>query len=92
MTRVEECPKCKKAGSFHLKTVYNNRHRPYKYYSIAHYGGLSGKTRKIAWCYVVKEIPTGSPVIANKLERGDYLTHVGQTTNTIRWWDVNVFT
>ncbi|MFI5421787.1 MAG: hypothetical protein ACHQ1H_12530 [Nitrososphaerales archaeon] len=68
MTKEEECPRCKKPGSLHLKTVYNKQHRPFKYYYIAHYGGLSGRTRKISWCYIGKDGKKESPEGTNQKE------------------------
>jgi hypothetical protein len=66
MTKEEECPKCKKPGSCHFKTVYNKQHRPYRYFYIAHYGGLSGRTRKITWCYIGKDGINESREVTNK--------------------------
>jgi hypothetical protein len=68
MTKEKECPKCKKPGSRHLKTVYNKQHRKYKYFYIAHYSGLSGRTRKITWCYIGKEGINKSPELTSEKE------------------------
>ena len=59
------CPKCNLQGSLHTKkTIHGN------YWRIAHYIGLKGKTRKIKWCYIGKELPNNikEQVITQKQE------------------------
>jgi len=46
------CPKCNKRGSLQLKKTKHGN-----YWRVAHYIGLEGKTRKIQWCYIGKELP-----------------------------------
>jgi len=52
MTRVVNCPKCKKKGSLQPKKTKHGT-----YWRVAHYIGLRGETRRIKWCYIGKELP-----------------------------------
>jgi len=52
MTRVVKCPKCGKLGSLQPKKTKHGI-----YWRVGHYIGLKGKTRKIKWCYIGKELP-----------------------------------
>jgi hypothetical protein len=52
MSRVVNCPKCKEQGSLQPKQTKHGT-----YWRVAHYRGLEGKTRKIQWCYIGKELP-----------------------------------
>jgi len=52
MARVVKCPKCGKLGSLQPKKTKHG-----VYWRVGHYLGLKGKTRKIKWCYIGKEIP-----------------------------------
>ena len=45
------CPKCNKRGSLQLKKTKHGT-----YWRVAHYIGLKGKTRKIKWCYLKREL------------------------------------
>jgi hypothetical protein len=51
MTRVLICPKCRKKGSLQPKKTKSGI-----YWRVGHYKGLEGKTRKVKWCYVGKEL------------------------------------
>ena len=52
MTRVVKCPKCGKLGSLQPKKIKHTI-----YWRVGHYIGLKGKTRKVKWCYIGKELP-----------------------------------
>ncbi len=52
MTRVVKCPKCGELGSLQPKKIKHNI-----YWRVGHYIGLEGKTRKVKWCYIGKELP-----------------------------------
>jgi len=52
MARVVKCPKCGELGSLQPKKIKHG-----VYWRVGHYLGLKGKTRKIKWCYIGKEIP-----------------------------------
>ena len=51
------CPVCGKKGTLHIKEVKNNYGVVYTYYYVAHYDGVRGKTRKLKWHYIGKELP-----------------------------------
>ena len=52
MARVVKCPKCGKLGSLQPKKTKHGI-----YWRVGHYLGLKGKTRKVKWCYIGKELP-----------------------------------
>jgi hypothetical protein len=52
MARVVKCPKCGELGSLQPKKTKHG-----VYWRVGHYLGLKGKTRKIKWCYIGKELP-----------------------------------
>jgi len=52
MARVVKCPKCGELGSLQPKKTKHGI-----YWRVGHYRGLKGKTRKIKWCYIGKELP-----------------------------------
>jgi len=51
MARVVKCPKCGKLGSLQPKKTKHGI-----YWRVGHYIGLKGKTRKVKWCYIGKEL------------------------------------
>jgi len=52
MARVVKCPKCGELGSLQPKKIKHTI-----YWRVGHYIGLEGKTRKVKWCYIGKELP-----------------------------------
>ncbi|MEM0124603.1 MAG: hypothetical protein QXF41_03630 [Candidatus Micrarchaeaceae archaeon] len=50
-----ECPVCGKVGSVQTKDILING-KVYHYYYVAHYDGFYGKTRKLKWHYLGKNI------------------------------------
>jgi hypothetical protein len=84
MTKEKECPKCKKPGSLHLKTVFNKQGKQYHYLYVAHYVGLSNRTRKIRWHYIGNK--SRSAIKTLTIIKTPSICRIPTTTRIIVFW------